>query len=146
MAEYIERERLLRKFNIDDMMNVNGTLISLREARETISNFRLLMLCLYGMGGGKKQIGLSQMIEALNASERQRRLGDAASAVIASRKNCFGRTTTAPTAGLRWTVRNEQGAETCVLQLRQLHQISNKGRNPVSVRNRRSSHWLFAVL
>ena len=39
MAEYIERERLLRKFNIDDMMNVNGTLISLREARETISNF-----------------------------------------------------------------------------------------------------------
>lgn len=39
MAEYVERERLLRKFNIDDMMNVNGTLISLREARETISNF-----------------------------------------------------------------------------------------------------------
>lgn len=39
MAEYIDRERLLRKFNIDDMMNVNGTLISLREARETISNF-----------------------------------------------------------------------------------------------------------
>ena len=39
MGEYIERERLLRKFNIDDMMNVNGTLISLREARETISNF-----------------------------------------------------------------------------------------------------------
>ena len=39
MAEYIERERLLCKFNIDDMMNVNGTLISLREARETISNF-----------------------------------------------------------------------------------------------------------
>lgn len=39
MAEYIERERLLRKFNIDDMMNVNGTLISLREARETISRF-----------------------------------------------------------------------------------------------------------
>lgn len=39
MAEYIERERLLRKFNIDDMMNVNGTLISLCEARETISNF-----------------------------------------------------------------------------------------------------------
>lgn len=39
MAECIERERLLRKFNIDDMMNVNGTLISLREARETISNF-----------------------------------------------------------------------------------------------------------
>lgn len=29
MAEYIERKRLLRKFNIDDMMNVNGTLISL---------------------------------------------------------------------------------------------------------------------
>lgn len=39
MAEYIERERMLRKFNIDDMMNVNGTLISLHEARETISNF-----------------------------------------------------------------------------------------------------------
>lgn len=39
MGEYIEREGLLRKFNIDDMMNVNGTLISLREARETISNF-----------------------------------------------------------------------------------------------------------
>lgn len=39
MPEYIERERLLRKFNIDDMMNVNGTLISLREVRETISNF-----------------------------------------------------------------------------------------------------------
>lgn len=39
MAEYIERERLLRRFNIDDMMNVNGTLISLRDARETISNF-----------------------------------------------------------------------------------------------------------
>lgn len=39
MAEYIERERLLRRFNIDDMMNVNRTLISLREARETISNF-----------------------------------------------------------------------------------------------------------
>lgn len=39
MDEYIERERLLRKFNIDDMMNVNGTLISLREVRETISNF-----------------------------------------------------------------------------------------------------------
>lgn len=39
MAEYIERERLLRKFNVDDMMNVNGTLISLHDARETISNF-----------------------------------------------------------------------------------------------------------
>lgn len=39
MAEYIERENLLKRFNIDDMMNVNGTLISLREARETISNF-----------------------------------------------------------------------------------------------------------
>lgn len=39
MAEYIERERLLRKFNIDDMMNVNGTLISLRDAREVISSF-----------------------------------------------------------------------------------------------------------
>ena len=39
MAEYIERERLLSRFNIDDMMNVNGTLISLRDARETISNF-----------------------------------------------------------------------------------------------------------
>lgn len=39
MAEYIDRERLLRKFNIDDMMNVNGTLISLRDAREVISSF-----------------------------------------------------------------------------------------------------------
>lgn len=39
MAEYIERENLLKRFNIDDMMNVNRTLISLREARETISNF-----------------------------------------------------------------------------------------------------------
>lgn len=39
MAEYIERERLLSRFNIDDMMNVNGTLISLRDAREKISNF-----------------------------------------------------------------------------------------------------------
>ena len=39
MDEYIERERLLRKFNVDDMMNVNGTLISLHDARETISNF-----------------------------------------------------------------------------------------------------------
>lgn len=39
MAKYIERERLLRKFNVDDMMNVNGTLISLHDARETISNF-----------------------------------------------------------------------------------------------------------
>jgi hypothetical protein len=39
MAEYIERKRLLRKFNVDDMMNVNGTLISLHDARETISNF-----------------------------------------------------------------------------------------------------------
>ena len=39
MDEYIKRDGLLRKFNIDDMMNVNGTLISLREARETISNF-----------------------------------------------------------------------------------------------------------
>lgn len=39
MAEYIERENLLKRFNIDDMMNVNRTLISLREARDTISNF-----------------------------------------------------------------------------------------------------------
>lgn len=39
MAEYIERERLLRRFNIDDMMNVNGTLISLEDARNTILNF-----------------------------------------------------------------------------------------------------------
>ena len=39
MPEYIERERLLRRFNIDDMMNVNGTLISLENARNTISNF-----------------------------------------------------------------------------------------------------------
>lgn len=37
--EYIERERLLRRFNIDDMMNVNGTLISLEDVRNTISNF-----------------------------------------------------------------------------------------------------------
>ena len=40
MDECIERARLLRKFDIDDMMNVNGTLISLREVRETISNFQ----------------------------------------------------------------------------------------------------------
>lgn len=39
MAEYIERKRLLRKFNVDDMMNVNGTLISLRDVREVISSF-----------------------------------------------------------------------------------------------------------
>lgn len=39
MAEYIDRERLLRRFNVDDMMNVNGTLISLHDAREKISNF-----------------------------------------------------------------------------------------------------------
>lgn len=39
MDEYIKRDGLLSKFNIDDMMNVNGTLISLNEARETISNF-----------------------------------------------------------------------------------------------------------
>ena len=39
MNEYIERERLLRRFNIDDMMNVNGALISLEDARNTISNF-----------------------------------------------------------------------------------------------------------
>lgn len=39
MDEYIKRDGLLRKFNIDDMMNVNGTLISLQDARETISNF-----------------------------------------------------------------------------------------------------------
>lgn len=39
MAEYIDRERLLRRFNIDDMMNVNGTLISMNDARDTISNF-----------------------------------------------------------------------------------------------------------
>lgn len=36
MAEYIEREHLLRKFNIDDMMNVNGALISLNDARNVI--------------------------------------------------------------------------------------------------------------
>lgn len=36
MADYIEREYLLRKFNIDDMMNVNGTLISLSDARNVI--------------------------------------------------------------------------------------------------------------
>lgn len=39
MDEYIKRDGLLRKFNVDDMMNVNGTLISLHDARETISNF-----------------------------------------------------------------------------------------------------------
>lgn len=39
MSEYINREKLLKRFNIDDMMNVNGTLISLRDAREVISNF-----------------------------------------------------------------------------------------------------------
>lgn len=39
MDEYIKRDGLLRKFNIDDMMNVNGTLISLQDARDTISNF-----------------------------------------------------------------------------------------------------------
>ena len=39
MDEYIKRDGVLRKFNIDDMMNVNGTLISLQDARETISNF-----------------------------------------------------------------------------------------------------------
>ncbi len=39
MGEYIDREKLLKRFNIDDMMNVNGTLISLRDAREVISNF-----------------------------------------------------------------------------------------------------------
>lgn len=39
MDEYIKRDGLLSKFNIDDMMNVNGTLISLQDARETISNF-----------------------------------------------------------------------------------------------------------
>lgn len=38
MDEYIKRDGLLSKFNIDDMMNVNGTLISLQDARETISN------------------------------------------------------------------------------------------------------------
>lgn len=39
MSEYINREKLLKRFNIDDMMNVNGTLISLRDAREVISDF-----------------------------------------------------------------------------------------------------------
>ena len=38
MAEYIEREYLLHRFNIDDMMNVNGTLISLNDARNVISS------------------------------------------------------------------------------------------------------------
>lgn len=38
MADYIERAALLHKFNIDDMMNVNGTLISLNDARQTIEN------------------------------------------------------------------------------------------------------------
>ncbi len=39
MAEYIDKERLLHRFNIDDMMNVNGTLISLNDARNAISSF-----------------------------------------------------------------------------------------------------------
>lgn len=39
MDEYIKRDGVLSKFNIDDMMNVNGTLISLQDACETISNF-----------------------------------------------------------------------------------------------------------
>lgn len=39
MDEYIKRGGVLSKFNIDDMMNVNGTLISLQDALETISNF-----------------------------------------------------------------------------------------------------------
>lgn len=39
MDEYIKRDGVLSKFNIDDMMNLNGTLISLQDARETISNF-----------------------------------------------------------------------------------------------------------
>lgn len=39
MDDYIKRNEVLSKFNIDDMMNVNGTLISLQDARETISNF-----------------------------------------------------------------------------------------------------------
>ena len=39
MDEYLKRDGLLRKFNVDDMMNVNGTLISLHDARETSSNF-----------------------------------------------------------------------------------------------------------
>lgn len=38
MSEYIDRECLLHRFNIDDMMNVNGTLISLNDARNVISN------------------------------------------------------------------------------------------------------------
>lgn len=29
MDDYIKRDEVLSKFNIDDMMNVNGTLISL---------------------------------------------------------------------------------------------------------------------
>lgn len=40
MAEYIDRERLLRKFNVDDMTNLaDGNLILLREARKIISDF-----------------------------------------------------------------------------------------------------------
>lgn len=39
MAEYIDRERLLHRFNIDDMMNVNGTLVSLNDVRNIISGF-----------------------------------------------------------------------------------------------------------
>lgn len=39
MDEYIKRDGVLSKFNIDDRMNLNGTSISLQDARETISNF-----------------------------------------------------------------------------------------------------------
>lgn len=35
---YIEREALLSKFNIDDMMNVNGNLILLNDARKAIKD------------------------------------------------------------------------------------------------------------
>lgn len=38
MTNYIEREALLSKFNIDDMMNVNGTLILLNDARKAIKD------------------------------------------------------------------------------------------------------------
>lgn len=39
MADYIDRESSLHRFNVDDMMNVNGTLISLNDARNVISGF-----------------------------------------------------------------------------------------------------------
>ena len=39
MAEYIEREALLHRINVDDMMNVKGTLISIRDVKKLIQDF-----------------------------------------------------------------------------------------------------------